>query len=121
MNSFVFPCHSVICTTLETNRYELADRHSRGPSVLARIKEMNDCRIKRKVITIEPVMDFDLVEFVDVIRYLKPAQVNIGADSGRNNLPEPGGEKIKKLIEELMPITIVHCKPNLKRLIGELP
>ncbi len=31
-----------------------------------------------KYITVEPIMDFDLPEFVEIIQHCKPAQVNIG-------------------------------------------
>ena len=47
----------------------------------------------------------------------KPIQVNIGADSGGNNLPEPSKEKIIELIFELEKFTKVKQKKNLKRLL----
>jgi hypothetical protein len=71
------------------------------------------------MITIEPVMDFDVITFADMILSCKPVQVNIGADSGNNHLPEPSPEKIAALIEALQPFTRVHLKKNLKRLYKE--
>jgi len=64
-------------------------------------------------ITIEPIMDFDLFEFVELIKYIQPIQVNIGADSKNHGLPEPSAEKINALISEIEKFTKVHKKENL--------
>ena len=73
----------------------------------------------KKYITIEPIMDFDLLEFVEMIKTCNPIQVNIGADSShkRNRLPEPPKEKILELIDELEQFTTVVQKKNLTRLL----
>ena len=52
-----------------------------------------------------------------MIKYCNPKQVNIGADSGNNNLPEPSKEKVLALIDELQKFTTIHNKSNLKRLL----
>jgi hypothetical protein len=70
-----------------------------------------------KYITIEPIMDFDLESFISMIELIKPVQVNIGADSGNNGLPEPPKEKILALIKRLEQFTTIHNKTNLKRLL----
>jgi len=69
------------------------------------------------MITIEPIMDFDLNPFIRKIKYNSPEQVNIGGDSGNNNLPEPSKKKILELISELEKFTIVVKKKNLNRLL----
>ena len=69
------------------------------------------------MVTIEPIMDFDLEVFYDWIRDARPAWVNIGADSKGHKLPEPSKEKIEALITELKKFTEVRIKPNLSRLI----
>ena len=62
-------------------------------------------------------MKFDL-KWLDVyIRMCDPVQVNIGADSGGNGLPEPSSQEILKLIEVLSGFTKVERKKNLKRLL----
>ena len=73
----------------------------------------------KKYITIEPIMDFDLPEFIKMIKSCNPIQVNIGADSSpkRNNLSEPSKGKILALIEELEQFTTVVQKKNLARLL----
>jgi len=68
-------------------------------------------------VTIEPVMDFDLDELVALIRKCEPAQVNIGADTGGNKLPEPSPEKLRELITGLEEFTTIHSKRNLSRLL----
>ena len=61
-------------------------------------------------------MDFDLKSLVSMIKFCNPQQVNIGADSGNNRLPEPSPDKIDALIKELDMFTMVKLKANLKRL-----
>lgn len=62
-------------------------------------------------------MDFHLEHFVRLIRRCKPEQVNIGADSGGHNLPEPSKEKLQQLISEIEQFTTIHNKKNLTRLL----
>ena len=50
---------------------------------------------------------------------IHPEQVNIGADSDNNGLPEPTGKETKKLIETLEKYTTVEIKPNLKRILND--
>jgi hypothetical protein len=71
------------------------------------------------MITVEPVLDFDLDEFVRMIKSCGPYQVNIGADSGNHYLPEPPRKKLLELIAELEKFTNVYQKKNLRRLIKE--
>jgi hypothetical protein len=46
-------------------------------------------------------------------------EVNIGADSGNNNLPEPSREKVEKLLELLAPHAKIHLKKNPRRILPE--
>jgi hypothetical protein len=73
------------------------------------------------MITIEPILEFGNPEsFARCIHSCHPEQVNIGADSGNNHLPEPSAEKIAALIEALRSHNInVHLKKNLGRLYKE--
>jgi hypothetical protein len=89
-----------------------------APQPLDRIKALNKWKWE-KMIAIEPIMDFDVMTFSEMILSCKPDQVNIGADSGKNGLPEPSPEKIAALIEALRPFTRVQLKKNLKRLYKE--
>ena len=68
-------------------------------------------------VTIEPIMDFDLDDLVEIIKIGQPKQVNIGADSGNNGLPEPSADKVRQLIDALKEFTIIDQKRNLSRLL----
>jgi len=106
----------VLCTTIETNRFYKGIMGN-SPTPKNRAKEMKSIPIKEKYVTIEPIMDFDLQEMVELIKWCNPLQVNIGADSGHNNLPEPTKEKILNLIDKLKEFTFIDQKRNLKRLM----
>ena len=106
--------HNVIWgATIETNR-DLSI--SKAPSSYQRYSMMTWIKGKTMV-SIEPVMDFDLDTMFDWIIAIKPDFVSIGADSKGNNLPEPPAWKIKKLVKKLRCFTEVKIKTNLERLM----
>lgn len=108
---------SVICTTIESDMYYSEMKLSPLPHDRAKyMKMLSDCGFETFV-TIEPIMDFNLKSMVDLIKQCNPEQVNIGADSGRNNLPEPSKEKVLELVSELQKFTTIHKKTNLTRLL----
>ena len=112
---FELPINSVVCTTIETNRIYLGIM---GNSPLPNDRSIGLSQNKRpKYITIEPIMDFDMDELVELISTCNPIQVNIGADTGNNKLPEPSREKVLSLINELGKFTKVKQKKNLKRIL----
>ncbi len=107
----------VVCTTIETNRY-YKQYMNNSPNVEDRINAMQKINHHLKTyITIEPIMKFDLDEFVKIIKLCNPIQVNIGADSGNNNLLEPTKNQINELINALNKFTKVHKKNNLQRIL----
>jgi len=109
----------VLATTIETNRY-----YPQMGNAVAPVKRCLDFAIPRfanlsKMITVEPIMDFDLSLFIEILKTPKPVQVNIGADSGNNHLTEPPKDKILALIGLLQTAGIkVFQKKNLKRLLA---
>jgi len=114
-------CHgvSVVCTTIETNRfYDQIMRKSPMPNQRAFYFGEYFKHLTRFV-TIEPIMDFDLDPMVELIKRCEPVQVNIGADSGSNHLPEPSRYKILALIYELKKFTTIANKRNLDRILGK--
>jgi len=116
-----FPEKTIICTTLETNRnYIHIMNNSPSPESRVTAYEKIDKythRKYKKYLTIEPIMDFDLSEFIELIKRCEPEQVNIGADSGGHKLPEPNKDKILMLIDELNKFTNVENKRNIGRLL----
>lgn len=109
----IFPKNSILGTTIETNR---ENKFSKAPSPSDRALSMRNLNFD-KMISIEPIMDFDLPVLVGWIKFIDPKFVSIGADSKCCNLPEPMKDKIKELLEELEDFTEVKPKSNLARLI----
>jgi len=95
----------ILLTTLETNRDEGYDKISRAPPPTQRAKDFYDLDYGRKVVTIEPVLDFDLAPFVDMILQLHAQgsleYVWFGFDSKHCGLPEPNIDKAQKFVDNL--------------------
>jgi hypothetical protein len=116
-NTLLLPARDnfILCATIESNRrYDVMGEAPSLESRFAGLRGYNG----RKMIAVEPVMDFNVRAFTDLILSCKPEQVNIGADSGHNRLPEPPPDKIAALVEALRPFTRVHLKKNLARLMA---
>ena len=112
------PSTVALGTTIETNRSypEMGD----APGIMDRARWMAKLKMcgYRTIITIEPVMNFDLDRLPIIIEACRPDWVNIGANTNKKvKLPEPPPDKVKSLIEALQGFTEVKIKPNLKRLM----
>ena len=120
MLDYFYTMESKFCITLESNiHYKEIMRNS--PTPINRVHAVSTRNIKIDYITIEPILKFDLRPFIDMIEKCEPGQVNIGADSGHNGLPEPSEEEIQNLIYWLEYAGIkVFKKKNLKRLTPNL-
>ena len=119
IHDILFPHDFVVCTTIESNRNYI-DHMRNSPTPLDRALSINEIAHNniKTYVTIEPIMDFDLSEMIYLIETCLPEQVNIGADSGGHNLPEPSKEKVLELITELEKFTKVKLKKNLNRIIN---
>ena len=116
-DEFCFHVPVILGTTLESNKvYDI----SKAPSVINRYVVMKHYKL-RKMISIEPILDFNLDIFVRMIKEINPSFVSIGADSKnvlkKLNIPEPSSEKTQKFIAELEKVTEVRTKKNLGRLL----
>jgi len=110
-----FPNNFIAGTTIETNRYyEIGNAPNRMQRFLW-IEEIR-CNNFDVMVSIEPILDFDLDIIVNWIKRIHPKSVSIGADSQNHHLPEPSPEKVEALIKELSKFTEVKVKDNLKRL-----
>jgi len=103
-----------ICTTIETNRYYKGIMSSTHGSI---DRALWLSHFDNRYLTIEPILDFDMDNMLHLVKICNPIQVNIGADSGNNHLPEPPYKKVKELIDEISKFTMVSKKKNLNRLI----
>jgi DNA repair photolyase len=109
----MIPNASLLGCTIETNR---ENNRGNAPSRLRRLGAMRGM-LGKIFITIEPIMDFDLEIFSAQIIAVKPAFVNIGADSKGHGLPEPSIEKVMELVDFLTEAGIeIREKHNLERL-----
>jgi len=99
-----FTNNMILGATIETNK---SYRVTRAPSPRERFEAMRDLDWSRKVVVIEPILDFD-PEFIDWIREIRPEMVHIGYDNYGNRLPEPTFEKTMDLKKELNEITEVE-------------
>jgi len=115
----ILPDDIIFGTTLETNR----KTNTNAPEPSERVPwmwEFTDRKYNhfKRMISIEPIMDFDLVEFSMMIRNIHPDFVSIGADSQGHKLPEPNKDKVLKFIEGIKTFTEVKLKDNLRRIIN---
>jgi len=120
-NPYRFMMHSLprycyLATTIESNRMW---KKCKAQPVAVRAKAMKELDIIgwTTVVTIEPIMAFDLDEMVELIETCHPLWVNIGADSQGHKLPEPSRKEILRLIIRLKKFTNVRKKKNLDRIL----
>jgi protein gp37 len=107
--------NDVACVTIESNIGR--EKISMAPAPFERAMYLRKWK-GYKMITVEPIMDFDFDVFIELILSCEPNHVNIGADSGHNGLPEPTPGKIEQLVDALEANGIaVYLKKNLSRLI----
>lgn len=112
------PKCSIIGTTIETNRQYPQMGKAPIPEHRMSLLHLMYTEDFKTMVTIEPIMKFDLNELLYLVCTCNPEWVNIGADSKRYNLPEPTANEIKTLIEKLQGYKIeVKVKKNLKRLL----
>ena len=98
-----FPENVILLTTLETNRDEGYDAVSSAPVPSKRYIQFLNLNYPRKLVTIEPVMYFDLEVFSRWIVDLEPEYVWLGYNSRptKIQLPEPTDAKLRELIKIL--------------------
>jgi len=100
----LYPENVVLGATIETNRdYPV----SKAPATVERYGFMKKLPFKNRIISIEPIMDFDLETFVKWIKDINPIMVHVGYDNYNNNLPEPSLSKTYQLIDQLRAFTRV--------------
>ena len=98
-----FPENVILLTTLETNRDSGYRAVSKAPPPSERYRQFKALDYRRKVVTIEPMLDFDLRVFGSWIRSLRPEYVWLGFNSKPESvkIPEPPLGKVQKLMETL--------------------
>lgn len=110
--NYTFPANVSLGTTIETNRDKVAAKFSTAPPPSARFKAMLELKHPKKVITVEPILEFDLDVLVRWIRTIKPSVVYVGYDSHpkQNKLDEPPLELTNKLVTRIREFAEVRTK-----------
>jgi len=108
---------TLIGTTIETDCYP-AGFKTNAPPIDIRISSMIRLKGMRRFVTIEPIMNFDYWNLVEMIAIINPEFVTIGADSKGHNLIEPSWEKVQNFIDRLSNSLKIEIrqKTNLDRL-----
>jgi len=112
-----FPQLTILGITLETNRSYGQGWYAPPPWARATAFVSERLDAFKKMVSIEPVMAFDLDVFLKWLRAIKPAFVSIGADSKGHKLPEPKPEELDMLVVALREFTEVKLKENLARIM----
>jgi DNA repair photolyase len=114
------PGQYILGTTIETDDRELLAKHSTAPAPVLRANWIGACRdaMFKTFVTIEPIMKFNLQGMKDLLAIAKPSFINIGADSKKNNLPEPNPDELVDLLSTLRNMGFeIREKHNLERLM----
>ena len=109
-NDYQFPRNVLLGTTIETNRDDLYVGISKAPLPSRRFEAMLKLQHPGKIVTIEPVLDFDVETLERWVRDIRPEICYVGYDSKKNYLPEPELRKVKILMKNLREITCVRAK-----------
>ena len=108
--------NTILLTTLETNRDQGYGAVSKAPVPSVRCSDFRRLQWPRKIVTVEPIMDFDVDSFAEMILSVHPEAAWVGYNSkpGSVRLPEPPLEKTERLISVLREAGI-EVRPKLLR------
>lgn len=114
----ILPERSIAGTTIETNRIKLAHKYSECfKTVRDRYNDLKKLKgIVPLMVSVEPILDFDVDKLLEWVVDLDPEFIVVGADSKGHKLEEPEGAKVREFIEEAKKHTKVFEKTNLGRL-----
>lgn len=117
---YEFPSNVMLGITLETNgimffeedgsKKMMYEEICKAPIPRQRWQDFLNLDFDRKIVTIEPILQFDVNVLVRWMRMLDPIRIYVGYDTKKSNLPEPSLTKTKQLIHELRRFTIVKEK-----------
>lgn len=106
------PKNSILGATIETNNDEIVciDKVSSAPLPSDRYEAMKALEWDRKLVSIEPILDFDLSIFSAWIQSINPIVVYIGYDNYFHKLREPTLKQTNSLLESLPASSLVIKK-----------
>jgi hypothetical protein len=99
----LLPENTYLVSTLETNRDEGYENMSKAPLPSIRYRDFLSLDWEKKIVTVEPILAFDLGPFVEQIMNINPKAVFVGYNSAPKEvrLPEPSMEQTWELINQL--------------------
>ena len=100
-NRIEFPPNVILGTTIETNRNGLYKGIAKAPKPSQRHMDFLKIQHPMKMVTIEPVIDFDLKVILKWIKDINPCMIWLCYDSKKCHLPEPTLKKVRDLHWEL--------------------
>jgi DNA repair photolyase len=111
----LLPCipeNAILGATIETTSDEivLTDKVSNAPLPTQRYEAMKELDWKRKIVSIEPIMEFDLNLFSKWIEEINPIIVYVGYDNYCHKLREPTLKQTTELMEKLSETSLVIKK-----------
>lgn len=119
----LLPMNTYLLTTIETNRDTGYGEISKAPMPSLRYEMFRKLDYPRKILTIEPIMDFDIDVFLDWILSINPVAVFIGYNSRPNpvKLTEPTLPKTIEFINLLKQNDINVLTKDMKEKSNEFP
>ena len=98
-----FPDNVILGITLETNRDGIYQGMSKAPLPSQRVEDFVKINHPRKMVTVEPVLEFDLEVLESWIKRINPFLVWTGYDSSKkgHGYPEPKLSKVMQLKDRL--------------------
>lgn len=111
------PVRLMIGTTIETNRKAPGEAPHPRHRAVGLMPELW-LHTTTRFVTIEPILDFDVPEMLNLIECARPTFINIGADSKGHGLQEPSADKVLSLIDAIKQLGIeIRQKSNLDRIL----
>lgn len=106
------PENTILGTTIETTSDEIikTDKISMAPLPTDRYEAMKALDWNRKMVSIEPILDFELGTFSKWIERINPFIVYVGYDNYCHKLREPTLKKTNELIDGLKETSLVIRK-----------
>lgn len=104
----IMPPNVILGATIETN--QRLGLISQAPPPLMRAAHMMTVGDRRRMISIEPIMKFDLFPFVGWLKRIAPEFIYVGYDNHGHRLAEPALAETQELIKALSKFTEVRPK-----------
>jgi DNA repair photolyase len=106
------PSNAILGATIETTNDEIVqtDKISNAPRPSQRYESMKTLDWSRKIVSIEPIIDFDLNTFSRWIKEINPLIVFVGYDNYCHKLREPTLAQTNELISKLSATSLVIRK-----------